>query len=154
MKNFPIKRIVVHCTATREGQAVNASTIQKWHKAKGWKDIGYHYIILLDGRIEKGRADNVVGSHVAGWNTGSLAIVYIGGLDKDGNPKDTRTAAQKLALKGLVTKLAAAHNVKRVIGHRDLSPDKDGDGIVEKNEWLKGCPCFDMPLWYQQGMPI
>ena len=154
MSNFPIKRIVVHCTATREGQAVNAATIRGWHLKQGWSDIGYHYVILLDGRVEKGRADNMVGSHVKGWNTGSLAIVYVGGLDKDGKAKDTRTAGQKKAMKDLIAKLAAEHKVTRIVGHRDLSPDKDGDGVVEKHEWLKDCPCFDVPSWVKQGMPI
>lgn len=154
MSNLPIKRIVVHCTATREGQSVSAATIRQWHLKQGWSDIGYHYVILLDGRVEKGRADNLVGSHVKGWNTGSLAIVYVGGLDKDGKAKDTRTMAQKKAMKDLIAKLAADHKVTRIVGHRDLSPDKDGDGVVEKHEWLKDCPCFDVPAWVKQGMPI
>ncbi len=154
MSNLPIKRIVVHCTATREGQAINAATIRQWHLNQGWSDIGYHYVILLDGRIEKGRADNMVGSHVRGWNTGSLAIVYVGGLDKNGKAKDTRTIAQKKAMKELISKLATEHKVSRIVGHRDLSPDKDGDGVVEKHEWLKDCPCFDVPAWVKSGMPI
>lgn len=154
MSNLPIKRIVVHCSATREGQAVSAATIRQWHLNQGWSDIGYHYVILLDGRVEKGRADNKVGSHVKGWNTGSLAIVYVGGLDKDGKAKDTRTMAQKKAMKELISKLAAEHKVSRIVGHRDLSPDKDGDGVVEKHEWLKDCPCFDVPAWVKSGMPI
>lgn len=154
MSNLPIKRIVVHCSATREGQSVNAATIRQWHKNQGWTDIGYHYVILLDGRVEKGRADNVPGSHVKGFNTGSLGIVYVGGLDKDGKAKDTRTAVQKKAMKDLITKLAAEHKVTRIVGHRDLSPDKDGDGVVEKHEWLKDCPCFDVPAWVKSGMPI
>ena len=154
MSNLPIKRIVVHCTATREGQSVSAATIRQWHLKQGWSDIGYHYVILLDGRVEKGRADNLVGSHVKGWNTGSLAIVYVGGLDKDGKAKDTRTMAQKKAMKDLIAKLAGQHKVTRIVGHRDLSPDKDGDGVVEKHEWLKDCPCFDVPAWVKQGMPI
>ncbi len=154
MSNLPIKRIVIHCTATREGQAVSAATIKSWHLKQGWSDIGYHYVIGLDGRVEKGRADNVVGSHVRGWNTGSLAIVYVGGLDKDAKAKDTRSAGQKKAMKELITRLRAEHNNAPVYGHRDLSPDKDGDGIVERHEWLKDCPCFDAPSWVKHGMPI
>jgi len=154
MSNFPIKRIVVHCTATREGQDVTAATIRDWHLKQGWSDIGYHYVIRLDGRVEKGRADNLVGSHVKGWNAGSLAIVYVGGLDKGGKAKDTRTANQKKAMKDLIARLAAEHKVTRIVGHRDLSPDKDGDGVVEKHEWLKDCPCFDVKAWVAQGMPI
>lgn len=152
MSNLPIKRIVIHCTATREGQDVTAATIRGWHRKQGWRDIGYHYVVRLDGAVEKGRPDNVVGSHVAGWNTGSIAIVYVGGLDANGKPKDTRTPAQKKALKQLIEMLRKAHPVS-VMGHRDLSPDKDGDGKVEKHEWLKDCPCFDAPAWFAAGMP-
>lgn len=154
MSNFPIKRIVIHCTATREGQAVSAATIKGWHLKQGWSDIGYHYVIGLDGKVEKGRPDTVIGSHVRGWNKGSLAIVYVGGLDSAGKAKDTRTAAQKKAMKELITRLRALHNGAPVMGHRDLSPDKDGDGVVEKHEWLKECPCFSVGDWMNQGMPI
>lgn len=154
MSNFPIKRIVVHCTATREGQDVNAATIKGWHLKQGWSDIGYHYVVRLDGRVEKGRPDTAVGSHVKGFNTGSIAIVYVGGLDKDGKPKDTRTPAQKKGLKEIISRMSALHNNPPVMGHRDLSPDKDKDGVVEKHEWLKECPCFDVRDWIKQGMPI
>jgi len=154
MSNFPIKRIVVHCTATREGQDVSAATIKGWHLKQGWSDIGYHYVVRLDGRVEKGRPDTAVGSHVKGWNKGSIAIVYVGGLDNDGKAKDTRTPAQKKALKEIITRMRALHKNAPVMGHRDLSPDKDGDGVVEKHEWLKECPCFDVRDWVKQGMPI
>lgn len=154
MSNFPIKRIVVHCTATREGQDVSAETIKGWHLKQGWSDIGYHYVVRLDGRIEKGRPDTAIGSHVKGWNKGSIAIVYVGGLDKDGKAKDTRTPAQKKALKEIIARMSALHKNPPIMGHRDLSPDKDGDGVVEKHEWLKECPCFDVGAWVKQGMPI
>lgn len=154
MSNYPVKRVVVHCTATKEGQVVDAATIRKWHLAQGWSDIGYHYVIQLSGKVEKGRLDNVVGSHVKGWNTGSLAVVYVGGLDSADKPKDTRTTAQKKAMKELLQRLMTEYKVSKVVGHRDLSPDKDGDGVVERHEWLKDCPCFDVQLWVKQGMPI
>jgi N-acetylmuramoyl-L-alanine amidase len=153
MSNFPIKRIVIHCTATREGQDINAATIRKWHKDKGWQDIGYHYVYRLDGTEEKGRADNVVGSGVAGFNTGSIHMVYVGGLDAQGRPKDTRTPAQKRAMRNRLLKLNAEHKDAKKMGHRDLSPDKDGDGVVERHEWLKDCPCFDVRAWTAAGMP-
>ena len=154
MSNFPIKRIVVHCTATREGSDINAATIRGWHLKQGWSDIGYHYVVRLDGRIEKGRPDTAIGSHVKGWNKGSIAIVYVGGLDSKGKAKDTRTPAQKKALKEIINRMSALHKNPPVMGHRDLSPDKDGDGVVEKHEWLKMCPCFDVRDWVKQGMPI
>jgi N-acetyl-anhydromuramyl-L-alanine amidase AmpD len=75
-------------------------------------------------------------------------------LDKEGRAKDTRTPAQKKALKEIISRMRALHNDAPVMGHRDLSPDKDGDGIVERHEWLKECPCFDVLEWVKQGMPI
>lgn len=143
-----IKRVFLHCTATREGQDVDAATIKKWHLAQGWKDIGYHFVIRLDGTIEIGRPENVVGSHVAGFNTGSIGIVYVGGLDAQGKGKDTRTDAQKASMAKLCKDLDRAYAHPRFLGHRDASPDKDGDGIIEKHEWLKECPCFDVASWW------
>lgn len=152
MSNLPLKRIVIHCTATREGNDVSAATIRGWHKKQGWADIGYHYVIRLDGTVEHGRPLALVGSHVRGWNAGSAAIVYVGGLDANGKAKDTRTPAQKRAMAKVIRELRERFPVP-VMGHRDLSPDKDGDGVVEKHEWLKDCPCFDVPAWFAAGMP-
>jgi N-acetylmuramoyl-L-alanine amidase len=148
-KGQAIKRIVIHCTATREGQDVDVATIRKWHLAQGWRDIGYHFVIRLDGSIERGRTEDQVGSHVAGFNAGSLGVVYAGGLDAQGGPKDTRTPEQMVAMAQLIGALTAAYPGARVMGHRDLSPDKDGDGVVEKHEWLKACPSFDVAAWWQ-----
>lgn len=143
-----IKRIFIHCTATREGQDISVATIRKWHKAMGWRDIGYHFVIALNGSVQSGRAENVTGSHVAGFNTGSIGIVYVGGLDAQGKGKDTRTPAQHTAMANLVRELVKAYPDAKVLGHRDASPDKDGDGVVEKHEWLKECPCFEVKTWW------
>lgn len=143
-----ISRIFIHCTATREGQDIDAATIRRWHRDKGWSDIGYHFVIRLDGTIEKGRAEETPGSHVAGFNTGSIGVVYAGGLDAQGRPKDTRTPAQEQAMRDLVRALVAAYPGAQVLGHRDISPDRDGDGKVEPHEWLKACPCFDVRQWW------
>lgn len=145
-----IKRIFIHCTATREGQDVDAATIKRWHLNRGWKDIGYHFVIRLDGTIEKGRDEGVPGSHVAGFNTGSIGVVYVGGLDAQGKAKDTRTDAQERAMASLVRKLVEAYPGSDVLGHRDASPDLDGDGVIEKHEWLKECPCFDVRKWWKE----
>lgn len=151
MKKTDIDSIVIHCSATREGQDVRASDIDKWHKEKGWKMIGYNYVIDLDGTIEVGRPLTMDGAHcntagVSGkpYNKHSIGICYVGGLDKYGNPKDTRTAAQKLATSRLVYKLILEYPIVDVLGHRDASPDKNGDGKITKNEWIKQCPCFDV----------
>lgn len=143
-----IKRIAIHCTATREGQDVSAATIKGWHLNQGWNDIGYHFVIRLDGTVERGRAEHIPGSHVRGFNAGSIAIVYVGGLDAQGKCKDTRTPAQNAAMVELVRALLVKYPGADVLGHRDHSPDTDGDGVIERHEWLKECPCFDVRAWW------
>ena len=150
MKKENIDAIVIHCTASRAGQDLRAADIDKQHKERGFAGIGYHYVIDLDGTVEIGRTLPKDGAHcnTAGlsgksYNKHSIGIVYVGGLDRDGNPADTRTPAQKVALDDLVHKLIHEYPIKEVIGHRDASPDKDGNGTIEKNEWIKLCPCFD-----------
>lgn len=152
MKRENIDAIVIHCSATREGQDVRASDIDKMHKERGFCMLGYNYVIDLDGRIEPGRPLTMNGAHcnTAGlsgksYNYHSIGICYVGGLDRNGNPKDTRTREQKIALHNLVYLLMDEYpNIKEVIGHRDASPDKNGDGKITQNEWIKQCPCFDV----------
>ena len=151
MKKENIDAIVIHCSATREGVDVRAADIRKWHLEKNFSDIGYNYVIDLDGRIEAGRPLTMNGAHCntkglsgKSYNLHSIGICYVGGLDRNGNPKDTRTREQKIALHNLVYLLMDEYpNIKEVIGHRDASPDKNGDGKITKNEWIKQCPCFD-----------
>jgi N-acetylmuramoyl-L-alanine amidase len=143
-----IKRIAIHCTATREGRDYSVETIRGWHKRQGWSDIGYHFVIGLDGTVERGRPEHTPGSHVRGFNAGSIGIVYVGGLDAQGKGKDTRTPAQKRAMADLVKALLKAYPGADVLGHRDHSPDLDGDGVIERHEWLKECPCFDVRAWW------
>lgn len=143
-----IKRIFVHCTATREGQDIDAATIKRWHLGQGWSDIGYHFVIRLDGSIERGRPEHIPGSHARGFNTESVALVYVGGLNAQGAAKDTRTPAQTQAMARLVGDLVKAYPGADVLGHRDISPDLDGDGKIEPHEWLKMCPCFDVREWW------
>jgi N-acetyl-anhydromuramyl-L-alanine amidase AmpD len=84
------------------------------------------------------------GAHCRGHNKYSIGICYEGGLDARGNPKDTRTPEQHSALHLLVYQLLQQFRNARVCGHRDLSPDLDGDGTVEPWEWVKQCPCFEV----------
>lgn len=151
MKKEDIDSIVVHCSATRAGQDVRASDIDKWHKERGFKMIGYHFVIDLDGTVETGRPLTMDGAHcntsgTSGkqYNKHSIGICYVGGLDENGDPADTRTDAQKIALANLVSKLEMEYNIVDVLGHRDASPDLNGDGQITKNEWIKMCPCFDV----------
>lgn len=152
MKREDIDAIVIHCSATRAGQDVRAADIDKWHKERGFAMIGYNYVIDLDGTVEVGRPLSRDGAHcntagVSGlsYNKHSIGICYVGGLDRDGNPADTRTPEQKLSMQNLVCKLMDEYpDIVEVIGHRDASPDKNGNGVIERNEWIKQCPCFDV----------
>jgi len=143
-----ITDIVVHCTATKAGQDLCAADIRRMHKRQGWSDIGYHYVIRLDGKIEFGRDVDIVGAHVNGHNANSIGIVYVGGLDKDGKATDTRTDLQKAALRHLLKNMRTMYPTARISGHRDFSPDKNGDGIISPCEWIKQCPCFDAKTEY------
>jgi len=91
-----IDKIILHCSATREGDdSVNVEVIDRWHKARGWRGCGYHYVVLIDGKIDSGRMIDEVGAHVKNMNKSSKGVCYIGGVEKDGkNPKDTRTQKQ------------------------------------------------------------
>ena len=151
MKTNEIDSIVIHCSATRAGQDVRAADIDKWHKERGFKMIGYNYVIDLDGTVEIGRPLTIDGAHcnTAGtsgksYNKHSIGICYVGGLDKNGNAADTRTDAQKISMHELVMRLVEKYPIVEVIGHRDASPDTNGDGVISKNEWIKMCPCFDV----------
>ena len=77
-------------------------------------------------------------------NANSIGIAYEGGLDAGGNPADTRTEEQKRSIRVLVRVLCEDYRIRKVVGHRDLSPDRDGDGVVEPEEWIKLCPCYDV----------
>ncbi|WP_233860999.1 N-acetylmuramoyl-L-alanine amidase [Tenacibaculum piscium] len=144
-----IKHIVVHCSATKEGKSFTAKDIDSWHKKRGWSGIGYHYVILLDGTIEKGRPDWKIGAHVKEANRNSIGVVYIGGLDENLAPKDTRTSAQKKALKELLKTLKNSFKDAEILGHRDFSKDKNNNGIIEPFEFMKACPCFDVKKEYK-----
>lgn len=85
----------------------------------------------------------MVGAHVTGFNAQSVGVCYEGGLDAEGKPADTRNALQKAALLSLLKELKTLYPDAEIVGHRDLSPDLNGNGIIEPNEWVKMCPCFD-----------
>ena len=138
-----ITKAIIHCSATKEGVDLDVEDIRKMHKKRGWSDIGYHFLIKLDGTIEKGRPISIMGAHVRGHNKDSVGIVYIGGLDEKGKAKDTRTTAQQSSLLSLLNSIAMIFPIKEIKGHRDYSKDLDGDGVVESHEWMKQCPCFD-----------
>jgi N-acetylmuramoyl-L-alanine amidase len=133
----PINEIILHCTATPEGRPVRVAQIRAWHLARGWNDIGYHYVIGIDGEIWRGRPLKLVGAHVAGHNVGTIGIAYVGGDDKDTlQPKDTRNKAQLASLDLLCRELIRViPTIERITGHNDY--DKG-----------KACPSFKVAPTY------
>jgi N-acetylmuramoyl-L-alanine amidase len=145
------RKIVIHCSATRKDRDIGAADIDELHRSFGWKGIGYHAVIRRDGLIEWGRHMDEQGAHVAGHNTDSVAVCLIGGLQLDGTPGeaffDTFTDEQDESLRAVLRVLELAYPGAKVVGHRDLSPDLNGDGIIQRREWLKACPTFDVASW-------
>lgn len=122
-----ITKIILHCSATPEGRDYTVEQIRQWHtlpkpKGNGWKDIGYHYVVYRDGSVHKGRPVGQIGAHTSGHNANSIGVCYIGGCAADGKtPKDTRTTAQKEALRQLVADLQAQYPEATVHGHYEFA---------------------------------
>lgn len=133
-----ITHIVIHCSATPEGREVSVKEIDRWHRARGFAKIGYHYVIHLDGSISTGRSEREVGAHVSGHNATTIGVCYVGGVDADNVNKaeDTRTPAQKEAMERLVRELLSRYPNAEVLGHRDFP------GVA------KACPSFDARKWW------
>ncbi len=120
-----ISLIIIHCSGNRRGSSLRMADIDRYHRSLGWKGCGYHYVIPTDGTIEVGRAEEVVGAHCKNHNRHSIGVCYIGGLASDGiTPCDTRTDAQKQALKQLLDDLQQRYPKALVVGHADLDPQK------------------------------
>ena len=136
-----IIEIIVHCTATPEGRAVTVDELRSWHKKQGWSDIGYHYVVYLDGTVHKGRDVDVIGAHCTGHNANSIGVVYVGGCAKDGKtPKDTRTDTQKACLLSLLMDLKRMYPGAEIHGHRDYAN--------------KACPSFDATKEYKRILKL
>jgi N-acetylmuramoyl-L-alanine amidase len=134
-----IKYLVVHCSATPEGRVHTAKDIDLWHRQRGFNEIGYNYVILLDGTVELGRDVDKIPAHVEGHNIDSIGICYIGGIDKNTlQPKDTRTKEQKEALVKLLKELKELYPNAVIQGHRDFAGVK------------KACPCFNAKDEYKK----
>jgi len=150
MKESDVKYIVVHCAATREGQDIDIKRIDKMHKARGFRKVGYHFFIKLDGIIQKGRYLSEPGAHVRGYNSKSIGICYCGGLDSNGKPKDTRTEDQKESLESLILAMRERFPSAIVCSHYDFSEDKNNNGKIDRWEKMKACPCFDAKEEYKR----
>ena len=135
-----ITLIVIHCSSVRPWQRSSAKDIDNWHKEKGWKGIGYHFVVRRTGEIEVGRPLEEVGAHVVNHNRHSIGICYEGGLDAVGRKVDTRTPAQVKALRELVERMHARFPKALIVGHRDLDSKKK-------------CPCFDAVREYSDLQP-
>ena len=143
-----LKYLVIHCTATREGREVSSNEIRHWHTdpvskgGRGWKQVGYTDMIHLDGRVERLVKNNEdewvdpweITNGVAGYNSVSRHVVYVGGYAADGQTvKDTRTSAQGAALEKYVREFHRRHPSVKIVGHNELA--------------AKACPCFDVQKW-------
>jgi N-acetylmuramoyl-L-alanine amidase len=131
-----INKIIIHCSATPEGREHDVADIRRWHLKRGFNDIGYHYLIHIDGTIEEGRPINKQGAHCGGENKSSIGLCYVGGMSKDmKKAKDTRTQAQKDSLIKLMHELIYKYNKDMTIhGHNEFAN--------------KACPSFNVQEEY------
>lgn len=136
-----IDTIVIHCSATKPSQSIGVKEIRRWHKKRGWSDIGYHYVIRQDGTTEDGRPNQRVGAHAKGHNKHSLGICLVGGLDDLGNPSPEYSKGQRRSLRKLVDFLKETYHIKNanIVGHRQLP------NVAKK------CPCFNVNYWLKTG---
>ncbi len=148
-----INGIIIHCAATPNGKSFAAEDIDRWHDERGFarrgywrmrfnqtlRAIGYHYVILVNGTVVTGRHEDEVGAHAGGFNAKTIGICMVG--------TDRYALAQWEALDGLIADLQERYPAAKILGHRDLSPDLNGNGIIEPDEWTKICPGFSVASW-------
>lgn len=134
-----VRYIAVHCSATTPAMNIGVADIDKWHRAKNYSCVGYHYVIRRSGVIEKGRPENRSGAHVQGFNSHAIGVCLAGGVDADGRPEGNYTAAQMQSLRELLASLSSRYPRAVIQGHRDF-PDV-----------AKACPCFDVRAWLKEG---
>lgn len=139
-----INLIVVHCSATRADRDFTENDLEVCHRHRGFNGAGYHFYIRKNGDIKNTRPLEKPGAHALGYNAHSIGICYEGGLDVRYRPADTRTEWQKHSLRVLIRTLLMDYPGCRVCGHRDLSPDRNGDGRISPEEWVKECLCFEV----------
>jgi N-acetylmuramoyl-L-alanine amidase len=142
-----IERIVVHCTAGNKYQKA-AALVQYFltsvsRGGRGWSAPGYHYVVEYDGTVVNTYDEALVANGAKGFNATAIHVAYTGGV-ANGKPCDTRSDAQKTALRRIIAVLSKRYPNAKVMGHRDLSPDRNGDGVIQPNEWIKACPSFDV----------
>jgi N-acetylmuramoyl-L-alanine amidase len=139
LRSKDVKYLVVHCSATKPSMNIGAAEIDRWHRQKGWRKIGYHFVIKRDGTIEPGRGLTEIGAHAAGYNSVSIGICLVGGVSEQDVKKaeNNFTIPQMESLHHLLSSLLDASFPKaKVLGHRDLP------GVA------KDCPSFDVQKWF------
>lgn len=144
--------VVWHCSATPPSQDIGSAQVTIMHKARGFSDIGYGMVVCRDGRIEAGEDLRRRGAHVKGLNGVSIGICMIGGVDENGNSENNFTDEQWAAAKHVFEFFTLLYPGAEHVGHRDLSPDLDADGRVQRHEFLKDCPCFSVKEWIENNL--
>jgi N-acetylmuramoyl-L-alanine amidase len=132
-----IDKIIIHCSATPSYRDVSAADIDRWHRGRGWSEIGYHGVIKRDGTFELGRDIDRIGAHAFGYNRNSIGLCMVGGLADDNLPSPEYTKAQWHRLNQIISQLELQYPDAEVIGHRDVAN--------------KACPSFDVAAWMQTG---
>ena len=143
-----IKYIAVHCTASHQSMTIEG--LKQEFRRKGWVNPGYHYVVSPDGKITQLLDEEKVSNGVKGFNSVSINVAYIGGIDTNGKPTDNRTDEQKVSLRSLLKMLHKKYPTAVIQGHRDFSPDLNKDGKITPNEWMKACPCFNAKEEYRE----
>ena len=146
--------IIIHCSATRCDRSYTEHDLITDHLSQGFFGAGYHYYICKNGDIKMLRPLEHSEERARGYNAHSIGICCESGLDERGHPADTRTDFQKHSLRMLVMLLLRDYPDSRLCGHRDLSPDLNGNGEIEPEEWIKVCPCFDAVSILQDPLPL
>lgn len=146
-----IDYIAVHCTASRP--STTAEDLKRHFKALGWSMPGYHYLIAADGSITQLLDEKRVANGIRGFNAHCIHVAYIGGLNARHGPADTRTKEQRTTLRCLLERLHTRYPTALIRGHRDFSTDKNKDGVISPDEWIKTCPCFDVQREFSDLQP-
>jgi N-acetylmuramoyl-L-alanine amidase len=132
--------IAVHCSATRPSMDIGVNDLRKWHKSQGWEDVGYHWIIRRNGALEEGRAEEMIGSHVKGYNAVSVGVCLVGGVEQEEwtQAENNFTEAQFATLRRILVELKTRYPEAKIQGHRDFPNVR------------KACPSFDVAAWLKE----
>lgn len=151
------KYITIHCSASLNSHKTTAESIRRYHMdVNKWSDIGYHGVIETSGDFVVGRPLDKQGAHVKYRNKDNIGICLIGGIDYKGKTTNNFNISQMMTLKDTVTYLAEEYGIPlyNIKGHRDWFGDTNKDGRINKQDWLKECPCFDVKSWVDKHIKV